>query len=641
MHTPDQLRPGHEVAPETPPTEKLINLLESLGPNSVYGTYDASVVRTYLKYGSERELLAEYAEEHLAESAAKLTAGMLPYLRAGRPGYGIPDSIQADPSYSARPDYLDELGTTSSWLHCLKETDSPKPGEFASTLATMALTEFDADAYDALLQDIEAGHSLNARRMIGGIDNVGRSTAGIIASKLASYGSDPGLMRQYADSPYFKRFGNKRDELDLRVKVAQLEGCVTNNEHSDAYKAVIDLVTDDLTGSGYPSSHTGLRLIAEQTPGVIMDLVKRSPKASPRVMSFVASLLYEKGKDGNTLSEAHATLLGDIEAKAGEDFSDFLKVMAEKAKAKGAISPREAKHLAALAKNASDNFAAYFNNNAVRAGWLYPENFDSVLKSARALASRYIDDTELHAAIEADKQLAISADSKAIVIRRLAGLGDVQGALELVDGETTTIDSHAVLTEPIMNLLAIYDESGDEQALALAEEKIAALREKKLFGSEVYAEQGFAAQKYMAALKHGNEALAQEALSTIASCNRDNAGWENERSLRDTMQMFLDLGDIDAAYTVALEYRDASGEFVNRNAESEVLDIMMTMVQALVDADRHQEAAEITLEVFKKDRVTYDWRLLEAIEYIFASDKSKVYLPSLYGRHINPLNETL
>ena len=623
---------GGEIPDPNRSIGELRSILENLGPSSVVGTNEAFVVSKCIKFSTGNpELLIEYAEDQFATAVTAEREFLLPYLRIGKDESTIHPDIIENPSY----DYRLSLGAspwdTDSWGVTLQESGSQRPSDYADALVELVETEFDPEAYNSIVKSTSNQRCLN-ESIRKSVSDVAR----ILGHRIADFSTNPNTVKRFIDSPLFRTLDDLELNLKLKVKVADLEGLYTaEGGINPSFQEVIDIVKSRVTDRRSAIGVVyGLNQIVEHAPQLVTELANQGEHVNLRVLGYAAEKLYAKKPDEQT--EAEQKLLADIEAVASRDFCEFYSIMSEKATATGKISPQDAAKLLELSIQVeNDGYHTYYDANRYRFGWLYFEDFEKVVNGVNSLIGAYISDDAMRDALEQHPWLTLKNDTKSIVIRRLSRLGDTDKALQLVDAQSSTTDSGAKLVEPIMNILAIYDETGDDRILAIADERIEQERKCKRFGwDEIYTEHGIAMQKYLAALRHGNEQLAQDSLQAVMACAREGEPWEKDRTLRDTYEMFVSIGDLDAARDVAEVFETADA--LNRDNLFRH-DMDLNLIKAFVDSGHVAEATNHALSKLAR-QAPYTYELLSAIEYILSdeTERPRVFIPPLYGRTIRP-----
>lgn len=146
--------------------------------------------------------------------------------------------------------------------------------------------------------------------------------------------------------------------------------------------------------------------------------------------------------------------------------------------------------------------------------------------------------------------------------------------------------------EPVRNLLAIFEETGDTSVLQEAERRIQELKNKSYHDNVALHE--FAVRKYVAATKHSDESLAEAALTEMEQSHQsDDTYYVKKRSLEMSMKAFIDLADYGNAEVCAkrlfeINYSDGGVDW-NHNA-------MREMISAYMGAGQKDHAANLVRE---------------------------------------------
>lgn len=603
---------------------RLQTRMNELGQDAVEGTNGAWVIEAQLRYGTvDPAPLLAHAETRFDTAATAMVEHVASYLRMGRVGHDVPADIIEKPSYNHHP----KLGTerVSDWAEIVRKSNPAKTNAFAESLVTLVETEYDDDGYTTLVASTK---SHGESKLAVAIKTAQQHTAAIIGYDVAHYATDPSVVTRFLESPMIKHITDPSLVLKLHVKVAELSGYRSDDGTiTPAFQKVIDMTKPRLTNARYTiGAEYGIKAIVEHAPEVVPELIiAQGDVGHGYLYSSIAERLYKMPQDMRT--GAHDTLQTDIEAKAAADFHDYYKVMSEKSK-HAALSPVEARHLAALTHSAYANYGTYYKQNKQKTGWLYGEDFDKTLDAARTLISRNLANEDVKSAMEADAGLGSTRAARQILIRRLSRIGEIESAVALAEARPTTDDSTGKIAEPIMSFLALYDETGDENFLVRADEAMAYAQSQWHFNHVSSIADKIAITTYAAAIRHNNTERANDAFQKIVSNTVDLADWERQQSLKSAFRLFTEIGDLETARHIA-EAHDAGKDPDAYDAYT----LTISYIKALVDTGQSEIAAAYLDEKIESHATpTIPYTLVNAMKYILGTDadRSKISMPIIF-----------
>lgn len=262
----------------------------------------------------------------------------------------------------------------------------------------------------------------------------------------------------------------------------------------------------------------------------------------------------------------------------------------------------------------------------------YPEDYEQQRHygSAAETAAAIVADDQLVELVTACPKVGQPARARSILVRRLASseIGAKELALRLATQEMPEFDTSLRESEPIRNLLVVYEQTGDKKVLDLANNLIKSLKEKSYYNPDILHE--FAVRKYNAGLKYGDKQLADEALSEMESNHRSNDRYDKRQALELSMKNYIELNDLssaeDCAKRLFTEIRyDERGD-TRRDQRA-----MLGMIKTYVNAGQAGHAVNLVREHYLSGQQV-DFYTIWAIEVLAGKE---VIFAKLDGRDLD------
>lgn len=463
---------------------------------------------------------------------------------------------------------------------------------------------------------------------------VGYTLRGIIeglTSTLSIHAIDPAEIERFVASPLFQQHGTTTNQVQLIGHVVELEG--SNSPHIDAFIQTIkaDIDQRDSYSNMYfgMDSAVAIRTLALVSPHQATELATFYTHHASAIHIEIARSILAATPD--KISEAHSKALEDAELALSKDFLDQRELV--DIKRENGINPNDETitKLITFARGVRSNFNAYLLARRP----MYHEELSARLDSTASVASRYASDDLLEELLASDPWLTDNDTTKHMVVRRLARTGQVARARELVDAKSTVRDGHAKIAYPINNLLAIYEESGDEFALADAEARIDAYATADGYYVKEYDLIKFAQHRLVAAVRQNNSTLKEQAVKDLDTFITDQNAHTRETALRTSVSAHLEIGDTDTAtaYARTLMQDPALWGSDSHNRYT----AMGTVIKSLIESQRVPEAEALVIEMAAaQEQETMDWDVISAAEYVLT--QGKTFLSTMLGATaVNPL----
>lgn len=598
--------------------QEAVAIVDSLVPGSVWGTSDSSVIKFRLEYGSpeKKDELNRFANEQLGELTQQFITEMSEFIRVGQPNAAngiMPANYLDKPKEEIeRPAYWKTSADLSGWLR-IAQAETP---EVADAAVASILEEIDNYDPIAFVTVIEAASSSKQ----GAVRHARWGLIEGLASKITSYTTDPALARQLLDSKLVAEHPSHPSVTNLLGHIVKQEGHTQpNGEPTDSYLKLLDRLDASFAEDKYisPSMVGVLWQVVERNPAQILVFTETYPQLAQQLREKTTEHLL--GLDEEARTDAQRAVLATIESDIAGDIWEYSHLMRLYAKKDGTLSQERIDRLVGLLDANPDT---------------HPERR---LSAPAKLVCEHTPQSELPGLLAEKPHLVVDEGAKSIAIRRLAAEGAVQQALDLVDAPTTTIDSHRKIIAPIRNLLAIYEESGDEDAYARAKQRIKEHVTAK--GAFVWSPDlhEFAVREFVAARKYGHKEREADAAARMIEGHTQSNDYERMQNLKLTLQTYLDAGDMPHAEHYALRvFNDPSlqGDENTLTKQSALL----TVARKYNDAGQHVAAMNFLKDTLLRPDASgqLHYTAMYAIEEL--TGRHVDYLPSLYAAHINPLN---
>lgn len=615
MTTPGFERGGAE---QTLPIE-VYQFIERLDGSSVDGTSDAHIADVRLSFGpSDHEEILETIQIEVALAAAVYHAELAAFVRTGQDDYGIPAYALNRQGYSERPTHEPLAWPMDEWLGVVRKHDPESAHQTINGLVETVVEDFDRTAFESALGS-ETSVSDHGQYMIAEtVKNGAIRTAESLATRIKRYATDANLARTFRDSPFFAAFGDDRSRLTLQQSIVKLEGHTSGDDLSEDYTEMLRIFNRHMASHHYGISGMEaigtLFTIADKTPNLIDELAEAYPDSAKSIRMKTAEHLLNL--DEEQFTDAHREAVEQIEAALTDDVRAYASIVHMWVGRTGGIDPTKLAHLNDLLRVNPDN------------------NHESPLGYAASLVVTHTPDAELAQLLRECPYLTVSDQAKAIAVRRLARIGNINQAVELIDKPTTTIDSNTLVTNPIRNYLAIYEETGDEAVLAQADQRIEAYTSGQTY-THVTDLHEFAARRYVGARLHGDAQNLAAAELALREGNTAPEEWVRTKNLGLTIQMYLDHDDLEtAARYVKTLCQDE--EVKAKHADSAISpghDAVMVVMNAYIQKGRAPEAFAFALPILFSESI--GWRAVSAIELLHGEGSKHV--ANLYARHLDPM----
>lgn len=219
---------------------------------------------------------------------------------------------------------------------------------------------------------------------------------------------------------------------------------------------------------------------------------------------------------------------------------------------------------------------------------------------------------------------------RAICVRRFATEGHLEKAYELARTEMIA-DSRQSVLEPIHNLLAIYEETGDESAYIEAIQRFQAAQSNEMpMRPGDYNTHSYLARVFAAASKQGHAARTQQALAAMEPFYSEKSYGIQDSSLRTILRVSLDQGNLPAAEDYAVRLKKIRDKrFAHDGQES--TEGLLHVVRAYMQAGDSQAATRVVQTYFATERPVY---ALKTAITLLHGEKPE-YMPQLHTDHFD------
>lgn len=205
---------------------------------------------------------------------------------------------------------------------------------------------------------------------------------------------------------------------------------------------------------------------------------------------------------------------------------------------------------------------------------------------------------------------------KEIAVRRLAGIGCIDEAIKVASSKTSKPDLALQGIFPIINLLAIYEETGNESAWRQANKHARALVGNKYNRIENL-NHVIAVHRYKAATMQGNGRRIAAALNDMEQYVHKNGDVDSRREgLLRMVRASAVVGDLDKAEEYAL--RVFNDELIESDGDKAILYV----IRGHINNSQYEKAREFAKKCYFKGNRTNRYGL-DAIRILY-SDESRV-----------------
>jgi hypothetical protein len=518
-------------------------------------------------------------------------------------------------------------GELSGWLETARDH---LPGAQDEALAAVidAAAEFDPEQFDLALglagEEIKlwsggkfarlSGESLKtyADRVAGLVRGDAIHMAEAVIGKVQWYATDVDLLRRTAALPLVRTYGKAEDLLRLQQQILERQSQLGPVQDTAEYNELVAQAS-----TAFMADRLGIKGIGElawafrQDPGLIAVLAAQNPKEEAKLRKLGSETLLRL--DAADRTPAHAAVILELEQKAVADLDEYADFLLELFKQGGSLSEQQVITLTGLVMASPDT-----------------RPNDWTCKVICALAPM---DQVSHVLNERPRLLQCDTEIGAIAARRLAREGWLDEAKEIARRPLTN-DSANALFNPIHNLLAVYEESGDESAWDEAEQRMATVRLTSHYTQPTSWFEA-AARQFVAARKQGKLERAEVAATAMQAFYTHEFAHVREYSLGKSARIFLDSGELDKAEMMAaLLYEHYQSDMLGKRDKSYRFDALLAVMEAYIQAGQSEAAADITRRYFLTEP-TPGYHLLAALDTL--SRLKNRWKPVLYASSLDSL----
>lgn len=573
-----------------------------------------------LTYGqvSRHEVLEAVHEEVKAATYGYLSK-LADFIKIGQPDVPLPEyaQFQAVDTISSHVDFGRNL---SSWLDIAGKHDPEFAHQITAEVANYVISGFDITAYEAALEALPGTDSYALRRIRANLEYSGKTVAANITSLISNHSIGESVATEFLASDFFARFCENDVDLSLDVfrRIVEMKGYMTDGRYSSHFMQMIRFLESSLHRSKWSitaQASAALALTAECSPYLLRLLAEQHRSRGHEVYFRAPEYILNVNDSDRTPS--HTIELKILVAKLSSTLEGFTHLLMNNLKrGSNSIEPDSIARLTDLLCETDLNS--------------YGHMLERSSKHGAILLCTYAPDEDLPGIISALPELTDYEEVQSIAIRRLARIGEIQQAWGIARKELYYNDPKGFITNPIRNMLTIYEETGDVNALVQALHRIEYYKSRPKAADPIDLHE-FAARRYVAVIKQGLNPHLEKAEMEIAHKNTDLTISGPALSL--TLQMYLDLGEIETAE----HYADELAQHPTFQEETGPA-ALLAVVNAYIQADRLYDAIQF-IKPRLLDRQPLTRFALQAIACI-ATRGASFRTPS-NARHLDPLHDEL
>lgn len=588
-----------------PPT--LVAYFDTIDPNAAQSFGEANVVGFRCANGSfeQEDALQEIIDDELPRVTEKYISDMEIFVSAS-PDNGLPSFVEK--SYGTFPQHVSSGSELESWLHVAKKYLPGAEGEVMAEVVASINHCFDPQQFEAALADVSAHVTFERASAPWKMRHHAQLLAGTTTRQLCSFATSEETVRRFADSSFLETFGSDFDRNALQRRILELRG----EGSSVAYADLVVQAAKKLTADNWARDSRQLSWILRKQPEIAVQLIADQPKIADRVRTLSRIILQHMEPD--EMTDDHHAVLATLEAQSIANPDEYYQFVTDHFKKAGYFAPE---HLAALKE---------IIEMSPGKDWAYMVLCAQLpLEEVTTITTRHpesLDNTEV----------------RAICVRRFAAEGQTEKAYELARNTGRRADSRSSLVGPLCNLLAIYDETGDEAACEEAEQRLETARngEGFFFLYEADAHE-LHARTYVAAQRHGHTARATAAAEAMEAYYTHESAHVSDQSLRCRLRLELDAQRLDKAEQYAAKLHDLGSESSDEIKRSDCYNGLLHVIDACMQAGATEQAVRIVQTYFATENPHYKLEIATAL----LKNETPAYMPSLYASHLNAITQVI
>lgn len=599
--------PG-EVFQDGEPTEtalppELVSYIDELDPQEISGMAEPDIVDFCLTHGSgeQEDAHLEKIDEELRASSEAYVSDLEMFLSAS-PDYGVPSFVHS--GYNARPQHHASGWELEGWLKVAAKHLPGAESEAMDDIVACIIANFDPEQFELAAEGVSTYNAYEVVEARNLLHKRAGELANTTARQLCSYEVNADTIQDFIDCSFMQTFGKDLDHTTLQARVLELNG----EQASPDYADLLAKVEQNITATGQYGYAIADRIdwLLRRDPQAITRLIAEKPQIARMAYPVARELVQNTETEG--IVEVRNAALAVVENQAKSDVATYAEFVKNSFDVTGTFDSTRIGTLKTLLEETGDAGPLVYQ-------MLY---VNLPIEEVAAL-------TERHSASLAD------SETRAICVQRFAAEGCLDKAYELAR-TTQAIDSAKSILHPINNLLAIYDETGDEAAFAEAQGRLhEAQRDKSfIYPTDLHK---IAARTFKAARRHGHTVRAQEAEAAMEPYYSHAYSDVRDRSLGCRLRLALDDGDLPTAKDFAARLyasREQSNDTFDKDRST---DALLHVLQACVQAGDTESAVELVQAYFATDNPHYTLKYAVSI----LRKEPLAYMPPLYASHLHAI----
>lgn len=515
--------------------QPIIDYIESLNPDTL-GLDAAGTLEFYLAYGSEEEVdgRLEQLNSELALSTEDYISDLeisLDQLACNQwPGY-------VKSYHSKHKELLRWLAVSQRYL----------PGAEDEVMAE--LVDYTTESFDPRRLEMIAGLAVTdpasdeTTKSLGRMHKMAQELSHTTLCDLYAYTTNIQTLERLLYSDFMQAFGDEFDRLTLQAHILELGGDQRSLAHANLVTEAAKLVT--LADWHVVSAR--LEWIAQRDPMLAFQLTQDHPKILKGVQAFGHMILEHVDLEDPTNKMNSLIGLGD----GADGVKGYCSFVGEHSREAGSFKPEHISNFKAIGKAIYRGYSFLYET-------LYAH---LAINEAVALAEQHPE--------------SLSDQARTICVRRFAAEGYIEKAYELARSPISRpLDS-------IHNLLAIYDETGQEAAYFEANQRLLEASEsKERFDFDDADAHELLARTFAAARRHGHLTRMEEAAAEMEPYYSHKESCIGDAALSRMVGIELDTGNIEMAEAYAVRLQSSRRVSYNEDNKNEIMYVLKAYMKA-------------------------------------------------------------
>ncbi|HSX33794.1 MAG TPA: hypothetical protein VLF91_05670 [Candidatus Saccharimonadales bacterium] len=566
----------------------LVQFVDALDPERMPDVPDFTVLDYQLTYGSydQEDRFLEQLDAELEQSKEVYLCDLEAFL-ASSPDNGL--AVNDKDVGRGQSQLPHEYSGTDlkGWLACAHKHLPGAENEVMTAIVAAIVDTYDHQAFEAVIHQtrFEAGApTYRSRLLIERANSALIDLTQTVADQLRRYAADIEIVEEFASSSLMQAYGTDDALLDIERARARL----TPRERTtavapDAYDKFVQHVGVVVVGNEHSfRGRDELGWIVRQTPDALTDLMAQAPTLRARLRLGELGAYALATLDASEASARHQMVLDSLEQQAARSMVSYTHFLQPLFKRDGTLSPKQLARLGELITQEPNHWAARMLCALTPVEQL-PELLDR-------------------------RDLVTGPQIAAICVRRLARGGDLERAYEIARRQLGPGPYEQRLNS-IYNLLAIYEETGEEAAWKEAEERLLVAQTDQ-YPIHTLSRYELAARRFVGARQHGDLARADAALADMEVYHAHNERTDVRlESLAATTQLFLDSGELEQAENYAVRLYQERVASPRRGDREDSHVGLLHVMQGYMEAQLPKQAVRLMSTYFTSGRtVDYGFR---------------------------------